>query len=295
MGSAQGISEVQPRYKDWLRVPLLLITAVLIGRFVLEAAGVSREITRLVSASVGVFLLLFYLGAVAPLRGITRFRQLCLPMLVWSAWVWGLDALILTISGLVHLPGSHFAEVAAPFHNWAHFGLHVLSHFALIVVFYPIELGLVALLLYLHRWPVIVAPSAILGGIVTLRFTAETMHFAPTTASAWSSSVGVLLGALYLGGAGARSGYVSARQFLAPSLALALVWRLWVYLAVLASAAGAKTHFFDPSGGQVGLRLLESLGLQIGVGIVAGLLVWGIAVWTWYATRPVVAVQHKTP
>ncbi len=289
MGSAQESSEVQPRYKDWLRGPLLLMTALFIARFVLEAAGVSKDVTRYISASVGGFLLLFYLGAVAPLRGITRFRQLGLPVLVWSAWVWGLDAVILTISGLLRLPGSHFADVPAPFHNWGHFGLHVLSHFALIVVAYPIELGLVALLLFLRRWPVIVAPSAVLGGIVTLRFTAEAMHFAPTTASAWSSTVAVLLSALFLGGVGARSGYVSARQFLAPSLALGLVWRLWIYLAVLASAAGTRTHFFDPSGGHVGLRLLESLGVQIVAGVGAGLVVWGIAVRTSRATRPVAA------
>lgn len=290
MGAAQGINEVRPRYKDWLRVPLLLVTALLIGRFVLEAAGVSKDITRFVSASVGGSLILLYLGAVAPLHGITRFKQLLLPVLVWVGWVGGLDAVILTISGLLRLPGSHFADAPGALQNWGHFGLHVFSHFALIVVGYPIDLGLVALLLFLHRWPVIVAPSAVLGGIVMLRLSAEAMHFAPTTASAWSSTVGILISAIYLGGIGARSGYVTGRQLLAPSLALALMWRFWIFIAVLVSATGLyKTHFFDPSGGQVGLRLLESFGIQVVVGVVAGLLVWGIAVWTSHATRPAAA------
>ncbi len=287
MGSAQESSAVQPRYKEWLRGPLLLVSALMIARFVLEAAGVSKDITRYISASVGGSLILFYLGAVAPLRGITRFRQLALPTLVWTAWVGGLDAVILTVSGLFRLPGSHFADAPGAFQNWGHFGLHVLSHFALILVAYPIDLGLLALLVFLYRWPVIVGPSAILGGIVTLRFAAEAMHFAPTTASAWSSTVGILISALYLGGAGARTGYVSARQLLAPSLALGLVWRAWIFLAVLASATGLyRTHFFDPSQGQVGLRLLESFGVQVAGGAVAGLLVWGIAAWTFRATRP---------
>jgi len=70
--------------------------------------------------------------------------------------------------------------------------------------------------------------------------------------------VGVLLCALYLGGIAPRMGFASARQLLAPSLIVGWVWRLWVFLAALASVPGLyRTHFFDPSQGRVAVRLLE--------------------------------------
>jgi hypothetical protein len=127
-----------------------------------------------------------------------------------------------------------------------------------------------------------------LGGLVILRFGAEAMDLAPTTASALSSSVGLVLCALYLGGVGPRMGFTSTRQFLAPALALGLVWRLWIFLAALVSVVlGYRSHFFDPSEGGVALRLLEFLaGEVIVVGLAAGLLVLGIASWLSRATRP---------
>ncbi len=281
--------QARPDYRRWLRGPLVLIAFLVVARFVLEAAGVSKDITRFVSVSVGGVLVVIYLGAVAPLRGITRFRQLVIPALVLSAWTGGWDTLALLVSGVLRLPGSHFADAPGVFHNWQHLGMHVFGHLALSLVAFPINLGFMSFLFLLRRWPVIVAPSAILGGLVTLRAAAEAMHFAPTTASAWSSTVGVLLCALYLGGIGPRMGLVSARQLLAPSLALGWVWRFWVFLARLASAAAPfyKTHFFDPSQGRVAVRLLEFLGGDvIVVGAVAGLVVWGIASCTFRVLQP---------
>lgn len=288
MPLSEGTQAAQPRYKEWLRGPIVLIAVLIVTRFVLEAAGVSKDITRYVSASVGGSFVLIYLGAVAPLRGVTRWQQLVLPALIVSVWTGTWNALALTASGILRLPGSHFADAPLGFQNWQHLGTHILIHLALSVLTSPIVLGLLALLFFLRRWPIIVAPSAVLGGLVTLRFTAEAMNFAPTTASAWSSTVGVLLSALYLGGMGAQKGFVSARQLLVPSLVLGWVWRFWIFLAALASATPLyKTHFFDPSQGQVALRLAKFFGGEVlVVGFVAGLLVWGIACWTFRALSP---------
>ncbi len=286
MRSSEGTQEVRPRYREWLRGPMVLIAVLIVARFVLEAARIPKEITRYVSANVGGGLVVIYLGAMAPLRGVTRWKQLVLPALIVSAWTGTWDALALIASGILRLPGSHFADAPGFFQNWQHLGWHVLSHLALSVVASPIVLGLMALLYSLHRWPVTVAPSAVLGGLVTLRFAAEAMKFAPATAAAWSSTVGVLLCALYLGGMGARMGFVSARQLLGPSLVLGWVWRFWIFLAALASATPLyRTHFFDPSAGRVAVRLLELFGGNVAVGFLAGLLVWGVAAWTFRALR----------
>lgn len=288
--SQESAEPVHPDYRRLLRGPLVLIAALIVARFVLEAEGIPKDITRFVSASVGGALILIYVGAVAPLRGITRFRQLAIPAFVLTAWTGVLDALALAISGILRLPGSHFADAPGILHNWQHLAFHVLvGHLGLsLLVGFPFDFGLLSLLFLLRRWPVIVAPSAVLGGLVTLRFAAEAMNLAPTTAAAWSSSVGVLLAAFYLGGIGPRMGLVSARQLLAPSLALGWVWRFWLFLAALLSATSLyKTHFFDPSQGRVAVRLLQLFGGGfIVAGAVAGLLVWGIAVWTSRVIRP---------
>ena len=88
-------------------------------------------------------------------------------------------------------------------------------------------------------------------------------------------------------GWGARVGLTEARQLLVPSLVLGWVWRAWVYLATLFAAAMPffKTHFFDPSRGDVPVRLLGALGASVVEGFIAGLLVWGIAVWIACATQ----------
>ncbi|PYU94663.1 MAG: hypothetical protein DMG25_06120, partial [Acidobacteria bacterium] len=46
-----------------------------------------------------------------------------------------------------------------------------------------------------------------------------------------------------------------------------------------------KTHFFDPSGGRVAVRLAESLGVGVLEGFVYGVVVWGIAVWISHTAR----------
>jgi len=285
--SKEAGEPAHPEYRRWLGGPMLLIAAVIILRFVLEVERVPKDITRLISANVAGGLLLIYLGAVAPLRGITRVKQMVLPALVWSAWVSAWDTLALIVAAVFHLPGSHFADAPGMFQNWGHVGMHIFSHLVLILPSTLIVLGLMSLLFSLRRWPVIVAPSAVLGGLVTLRYAAEAMNFAPTTAAAWSSTVGILLCALYVGGIGPRMGLTSARQLIIPSLVLAWMWRFWTFLAALLSATPLyKTHFFDPSQGRVAVRLLELFGVAVVAGAVAGILVWGIAVWTSRVVQP---------
>jgi hypothetical protein len=277
----------KPDYRSWLLGPMVLIAIVIVVRFVLECVRVPKDITRYVSGSVVSGFVLIYLGAVAPLRGITRYKQLLVAGLVLSVWAGLLDTLALVIAFAFHLPGSHFADAPGIFQNWGHVGMHTLSHVAIILPSTLIDFGIISLMFFLWRWPVVVPPSAVIGGLVILRFTAEAFNLAPTSASAWSSSVAVLLGALYIGGVGPRTGLVTARQLLAPSLALGWVWRLWVFIATLVSALPLyKTHFFDPTQGQIGTRLLQFfLGDVLIVGGIAGLLVWGIAVWTAHVTR----------
>jgi hypothetical protein len=266
---------------------MILLALVIVVRFLLEAAGVPLDTTRFFSASVVSALVNIYLGAVAPLRGVTRLKQLALPALVLSAWLGGWTALALLVWGIFQLPGSHFAH-EPPMPLYPRFWFHVFEHVAVIPLAFLPTLGVMAIPYFLRRWPVTVAPASVLGGLVTLRFAAEAMSLAPTTASAWSSSVGLLLSGLFLGGIGPRMGLLSPRQLLAPALALGWVWRVWVFLAALVSVLlGYETHFFDPSQGRVAIRLLEFLGREvIVVGFAAGLLVWGIAMWTSRATRP---------
>ena len=220
MGLTQGIENAHLRYKEWLTGPLILIAVLVVVRFILEAAGVSKDVTRFVSVGVGGALAVIYLGAIAPLRGITKFKQLVWPAVGIAAWIGVWTALALVVSAALRLPGSHFADAPRPFQNWQHLATHVLvGHLALPVALGSlINLGMMALMFWLHRWPIVVAPSAVLGGLVVLRFAAEAMNLAPTTASAWSSTVGILVGAFYLGGIGPRMGLVSARQLLGPSV-----------------------------------------------------------------------------
>ncbi len=287
MSAIHDTEQARPQYRRLLRGPLILLALVIVVRFVLEAAGVPLETTRFLSTSVVSALVIVYLGAVAPLRGVTKFKQLALAALVLSAWLGGWTALALIVSGLFQLPGSHFAH-APPEPLYPRFWFHVFEHVAVIPFASLATVGVMAIPFFLHRWPVTVAPATVLGGLVILRFAAEAMTLAPTTASAWSSSVGLLLSSLYLGGIGPRMGVVSPRQLLAPALVLGWVWRFWIFLAALVSAVlGYETHFFDPSQDRVAFRLLEFLGWEVVVvGFAAGLLVWGIASWVSRATRP---------
>jgi len=287
MSPIHETERARPQYRRLLRGSLILLALVIIARFVLEAAGVPLDTTRFLSASVVSALAIIYLGAVAPLRGVTRLRQLAFPAFVLSAWLGGWTALALIISGVFQLPGSHFAH-PPPMPLYPRFWFHVFEHLAVIPIASLATMGVMAIPYFLHRWPVTVAPATVLGGLVTLRFAAEAMSLAPTTASALSSSVGVLLSGLYLGGIGPRMGLRSPRQLLAPALVLGWAWRFWNFLAALVSAVlGYETHFFDPSQGRVAFRLLELFaGGVIVVGFVAGLMVWGLALWASRATRP---------
>ena len=139
-----GNSErVTPQYRRLLGGPLLLLAVVIVVRFALEAAGVSLETTRFLSASVVSALAIVYLGAVAPLRGVTRFRQLAFTAFALSAWLGGWTALTLIVSGVLQLPGSHFATRLQS--RW---------------------------------WPVTVAPATILGGLVTHFYDPSQFHLA---------------------------------------------------------------------------------------------------------------------
>jgi len=97
----------------------------------------------------------------------------------------------------------------------------------------------------------------------------------------------LLLSAFYLGGVGGRFGLTEARQLLVPSLALGLVSRFWIFLATVFAAylPFFHTHFFDHSRGEIPMRLLRAFVGGVVEGIIAALLVWGIAVWTAGATR----------
>jgi hypothetical protein len=235
-----------PQYRRLLTGPLILLALVITVRFVLEAAGVPLDTTRFLSATVVSALAIVYLGAVAPLRGLTRFRQLSVPAFLLSAWLGGWTALVLMISGVFQLPGSHFAHVA-PEPLYPRLWFHVVEHIAVIPFASIATMGVMAIPYSLHRWPVAVGPGTLLGALVVLRFSAEAMN-------------------------------------LAPALVLGWVWRLWILLAAFVSAAlRYETHFFDPT--QFRLLQFLGVEVIV-VGFAAGLLVWGIALWVSRATRP---------
>ena len=127
-----------------------------------------------------------------------------------------------------------------------------------------------------------------MGVFVIMRFFTEATGVEPWRAAAWSSTVLVLLAAFYTGGVGGRMGLDSAGKLLGPSLVLGLVWRFWVYLATLFAALVPfyKTHFFDRAPGHIAPRLLRALGASVIEGLIAGLIIWGIAIWFSRATRP---------
>lgn len=271
-----------------LRGAMATLAVLVIARLVLELAGVPHDLTRYVSSTVGLPLVAIYVAAVGPLRGrLCKFSQLLLPALILAAWTEVLIILVTIIAAVLRLTRSHFAE-KEDYGNWSHLGRHVLGHTIEIGVLFVTVLLLMAVVHLLWRWPVTVAPGAMLGVFVIMRFWTEAMGLEPLRTAAWSSTILVLLSAFYLGGVGARMGLTGARQLLVPSLVLGWVWRLWVYLAMLFAAAVPffKTHFFDPSRGDVPLRLLKALGSSVIEGFIVGLLVWGIAVWIACATQP---------
>jgi hypothetical protein len=282
----QGNEQVRPDYGRWLRGTLIFLAVLVVARFVLEIAGVSPAITRFVSSSAGVFLAAIYLGAVAPLRRVTKFVQLILPAVAVSAWTVGWVILATLVSGVFRLERSHFAGTA-DYGNWGHLGHHVLEHVVEIGVVAIVALILMAIPFFLRHWPVTVGPGALLGALVVVRYWVEAMGLEPWRAAAWSSTVAVLLCGFYLGGICPYLGRCAPKHLLAPALVLGWMWRLWVFIATVVSALLPfyKTHFFDPTKGRVAVRLAQFLGGSVVEGFIAGLIVWGIAVWIARATR----------
>jgi len=283
---AQGTEAARPAYRCWLAGTLIFLALLVIVRFVLEVAGVAGTTTRFLSSSAGVLLAAIYLGVTAPLRRVMKFVQLILPAIVVAAWVVGWVILAMLVSAVFRLERSHFA-LKEDYGNWAHLGGHILGHLVELGVFAVLVLILMAIPFLLRRWPLTVGPAALLGALVIVRYWVEAMGLEPWRAAAWSSSVGVLIAGFYLGGIGPRLGLATAKQLLAPALALGWTWRLWVFIATVFSALVPfyKTHFFDPMQGRIAVRLAQSLGANVIEGFIAGLVVWGIAIWIARATR----------
>jgi uncharacterized membrane-anchored protein YitT (DUF2179 family) len=274
-------------YKSLLNRVLVFLAVLVVVRFVLEVTGTPTTLTRYLSSSAGLFLAAVYLAAIAPLkRGMLKFSQLILPALLLSAWTVGWVILFTLVSGVFRLTRSHFAG-PADFGNWGHLGHHILDHVIEIGVFFVVVLVLMAFVHLLWRWPVTVGPGAMLGALVIIRYWLEAMGVPSSSTAAWSSTVGILVAAFYLGGVGPRLGLAGARQLFVPALVLGWTWRLWVFIAMLLSALVPyyRTHFFDPSQGHVPARLAEALAGAVVEGLIAGLIVWGIAAWIAYATR----------
>jgi hypothetical protein len=191
------------------------------------------------------------------------------------------------VSGAFRLERSHFSG-PADYGNWGHLGRHILGHLIGIGVFFVVVLVLMALVHLLWRWPVTVGPGAILGALVIVRYWLEAMGLHGWQTAAWSSTVGILVAAFYLGGVGPRLGLAGGWQLFAPALVLGWTWRLWVFIATVVSALVPfyRTHFFVPPRSHVLARLLGALGWTTVVGgLIAGLIVWGIAAWIACAAR----------
>jgi hypothetical protein len=283
-------TSVHPDYRGWLRGSLIFLGLLVAGRFVLEMAGVPPAVTRFLSSSALIFLVAIYLGAVAPLHNVKKLVQLIIPSLAVATWTVGWVILFTLVSGIFQLQRSHFAE-KSDYGNWSNLGTHVLEHAVEVPVVALLVLIVAAVPFLLWRWPIAVGPAAILGALVIIRYWVEAMSREPARGEAWSSTVAVLISGFYLGGVGPRLGPASqrsprAKNFFVPALAIAWTWRFWIFLAVLLSAFVPfyKTHFFDPSGGNVAVRLAQSLAVGAVEGFVYGLVIWGIAVWMARAT-----------
>jgi hypothetical protein len=268
---------------------MAFLAVLVIGRFVLEVAGVPESVTRYFSSTAGVFLAAIYLAAVAPLRGgMQKLKQLPLPALILSAWTVVLVVVMTVIAAVLRIERSHFA-MKEDHGNWGQLGRHLLDHGIEIGVFFVLTLIMMAAIQTLWRWPVTVGPGAILGVLVIMRYWLEAMGLDPVQTAPWSSTMGVILAAFFLGGMAPRVGLTTGRQLFVPSLAIVFAWRFWIFLATLLSALVPfyKTHFFDPTQGEVAWRLTRFfLGGVLVEGLIVALIVWGIAVWISRATRP---------
>jgi hypothetical protein len=277
---------------------MAFLAVLVVGRFVLEIAGVPENITRYVSSTLGVFLAAIYLAAVAPLRGgMKTLKQLPLPALVISAWTVGCIVVVTVIAAVFRVERSHFA-MKEDYGNWGQLGRHLGGHLIEVAVFFVLALVILAVIHTLWRWPVTVGPGAILGALVTMRYFVEAQGAPGAAAAAWSSTMGVILSAFFLGAMAPRVGLSTARRLLAPSMAIAFAWRFWILMVTLLSALVPfyRTHFFDPAEGQVAWRLVRFfLGGVLIEGIIVGLIIWGIAVWISRATASLVPQPVEQP
>lgn len=287
-GETKVLEATRPDYRRWMRGSLILIALLVIARFVLEVAGVPHEATRYFSSAAAVFLVAIYLGSVAPARRVMKTAQLIVPAIALAAWTQGWVILMTLLTAVFRLERSHFLE-AEELGDWRAIGGHLLGHVVATLALAVLVFVFMAIIFYLRRWPVTLGPGALLGALVVLRFWLEAMGLPDAVTAAMSSTVGILASAVYLGGVASRFGLTSPRHLIGPALALGWVWRFWVFLATLLSALVPffKTHFFDPSQGQVAWRLIHFFfGGFLLVGLIAGLLIWGIAIWISRATRP---------
>ncbi len=278
----------RPDYRRWLRGPLIFLALLVIVRFVLELGGAPQGGTNFLSTTAFVFLLAVFLGATASLRRVTRPAQLVVPALALAVWTQAWVILATLVTFVFRLERSHFLG-AEEFGSWASLGQHLMGHVVETLVFAVLVIVLMSVVFFLRRWPVAVGPGAALGFLVILRYWVEAMGVGGPAPVALSSTAGILASAVYLGGIGSKFGLNRFRQLLGPALALGWVWRFWIFLATLLSAVVPyyKTHFFDPSQGQVAWRLVRFFfGGFLIEGLVAGLLVWAIAAWISRATRP---------
>lgn len=269
-----------------LRHVMIFLAALVVARLVLEVAGAPSTFTRFLSSTAGLIFAAIYLAAVAPLRGgLRRWSQLLVPAVLLSAWTVAWVIVATLVSAVLHLERSHFAE-KSDYESWHTLVRHLGEHVIEIAFIFVVVLIVMSLTQVLWRWPITVGPGAMLGVFVIMRYWTEAMGLEQWRAAAWSSTILVLLSGFFLGCLGPRLGLSGARQLLAPALVLGWTWRVWVYIATLMSALVPyyKTHFFDPSRGDVPLRLAQALAQGVVEGLIVGLIVWGIAVWMARAT-----------
>jgi len=284
---ANDVASTGYAFKGLTRRIMLFLALLVVVRFVLEVFGAPATATRYFSVTVGLLLAGLYLAATGPLKGgALKLSRLILPALVLSAWTGGWVILATFVSGVFRLQRSHFAG-PEDYGNLGHLGSHIFGHVMEIGILFVIVLLLMAFVHLLWRWPVTVGPGVMLGALVIVRYWLEAMGLPVLRTAAWSATVGILVAAFYLGGVGPRLGLAGGWKLLVPALVLGWTWRAWVFIATLMSALLPfyKTHFFDPSFGNVPMRLARALVSNMVEGFIAGLIVWGIAAWIACATK----------